>query len=63
MPEVMSRKALTRIGGGQKFSAFVDLQFRPEVVKASGSSPLTGLWGCVNYVSYIHYYVIAICGK
>jgi hypothetical protein len=38
MPKDMNRNALAHIRGGQKFSAFVGFEFRPEVVKASGSS-------------------------
>ena len=36
----MNRNALAHIRGGQKFPAFVDLEFRPEVIKASGASNL-----------------------
>jgi hypothetical protein len=41
MPEVMNRNALARIRCGQKIQAFVDLKFRPAVVKASGASILS----------------------
>jgi hypothetical protein len=34
----MNRNTLGPPGGGQKFLAIMDLQFRPEVVKASGAS-------------------------
>jgi hypothetical protein len=38
MPKEMNRNALAHIRSGQKISAFVGFEFRPEVVKASGAS-------------------------
>jgi hypothetical protein len=45
MPKALNRKALAQIRYGQKFPTFLDLKFRHEVVKASGSSTslLSGL--------------------
>jgi hypothetical protein len=42
MPKVMNRNALARISGGQKFPARIGLEFRHEMVKASGTSSING---------------------